>query len=117
VPPLSSSSVAVEKRGVEQAKAYLAEHLAEPMPLMELTTAVSLSPFYLLRTFKHAAGLPLYGYLKQLRVEHVRVLLRRGEPPAPAAAALSFVDQSHLTRRFKAAFGVTPGQYASAQQD
>jgi AraC-like DNA-binding protein len=71
---------------------------------------------YLLRTFKRTVGLPLHGYLNQLRVEHARVLLRRGEPPAPAAA-LSFVDQSHLTRWFKAAFGVTPGQYASAQRD
>jgi AraC-like DNA-binding protein len=114
--PLSSSSVAVEKRGVEQAKASLAEHLAEPVLLMDRATAVGLSPFYLLQTFKHAAGLPLHGYLNQLCVEHARVLLRCDAPPAPAAA-LSFVDQSHLTRRFKAACGVTPGQYASAQRD
>jgi AraC-like DNA-binding protein len=34
-----------------------------------------------------------------------------GEPPAMAAAAAGFADQSHLIRKFKAAYGVTPGQY------
>jgi AraC-like DNA-binding protein len=34
-----------------------------------------------------------------------------GEPPAFAAASVGFADQSHLIRKFKAAYGITPGQY------
>jgi AraC-like DNA-binding protein len=32
---------------------------------------------------------------------------------ADAAAAAGFVDQSHLTRQFKARYGVTPGRWAA----
>ena len=38
-------------------------------------------------------------------------LMREGEPVAEVAAACGFVDQSHLTRAFKRAFGMTPGVF------
>jgi AraC-like DNA-binding protein len=37
-------------------------------------------------------------------------------PPAEVAAAIGFADQSHLTKRFKGAFDITPGQFAQAKQ-
>jgi AraC-like DNA-binding protein len=55
-----------------------------------------------------------HAYLNQIRLERARQLLSAGEPSAQVAAATGFVDQSHLTRRFKGAFGVTPGQYRAA---
>jgi len=81
---------------------------------MDMARTVGLSPFYFLRAFKRATGTPPHSYLYQSRLDHARVLLRRGVTPAQVAAELGFTDQSHLTRRFKAALGVTPGQYASA---
>jgi AraC-like DNA-binding protein len=30
------------------------------------------------------------------------------------AAEVGFVDQSHLIKRFRSAFGITPGQYVAA---
>ena len=101
-----------EKPCVRRAKEYLDEHAAEPIRLDELAAYVGLSPYYFLRSFKRATGLPPHGYLNLLRLQRARALLRTGEPPAAVAAAVGFVDQSHLSRRFKAAFGVTPGQYA-----
>ena len=61
-----------------------------------------------------AHGLPPHAYLLQLRLGHAKRLLAAGEAPAAVAAAVGFVDQSHLSRRFKGAFGITPGQYARA---
>ena len=55
---------------------------------------------------QHASGF--------LRPDHARGLLRRRVPPAQVAAELWLTDQNSLTRRFKAVFGVTPGQYAGA---
>ena len=34
---------------------------------------------------------------------------------ADVAASLGFVDQAHLTRRFKAAYGMTPGRYRASR--
>jgi AraC-like DNA-binding protein len=116
MPPLCVGEAKDETRYVRQAKDYIVAHLDEPVRLTDVAEAVGLSPFYFLRTFKRATGLPPHGYLNQLRLERARAQLRQGEPPAQIAAALGFADQSHLTRRFKAAFGVTPGQYASAVQ-
>lgn len=114
-PRLDLPGALADRRCVGRAKEYLMEHLGEPVRLSDLAHAVRLSPFHLLRTFKLATGMAPHGYLNQLRLERAKFLLRRGEPLADIAAALGFVDQSHFTRRFKAAFGVTPGQYAGAQ--
>ena len=114
VSPIEKSDAAAGKQYVERAKEYMVEHLSEPMRLADLAFTVGLSPFYFLRTFKLATGMPPHSYLYQLRLDQARVLLRRGEAPARVAAELGFTDQSHLTRRFKAAFGVTPGQYVTA---
>jgi len=112
-PRLELPGEVAEKRCVGRAKEYMIEHLGDPVRLSDLAQAVGLSPFYLLRTFKSATGMAPHSYLNQLRLEKAKVLLRRGEPSAGVAAALGFVDQSHLTRRFKAAFGVTPGNYGA----
>jgi AraC-like DNA-binding protein len=108
----TSNAVAGNHYGA-RAKEYMAAHLSERIYLMDMAHMVGLSPFYLLRAFKRATGMPPPSYLYQLRLDHARVLLRRGVTPVQVAAELGFTDQSHLTRRFKAAFGVTPGQYAS----
>jgi AraC-like DNA-binding protein len=55
--------------------------------------------------------LPPHLYQTQLRLRHAKRLMLDGEPPAFAAASVGFADQSHLIRKFKAAYGITPGQY------
>ena len=90
------------------------ERLGEAVRLHELAAAVGLSPCYFLRIFRHATGMPPHAYLNQMRLERARILLRAGEPAAQVAAALGFADQSHLIRRFKSTFGVTPGRYGGA---
>ncbi len=43
-----------------------------------------------------------------------RSLIRRGSSLADAAAAAGFADQSHMTRLFVRAYGVSPRRYALA---
>jgi quercetin dioxygenase-like cupin family protein len=59
-------------------------------------------------------GLPPHGYLTQVRLREARRRLLAGRSPALVAAEVGFVDQSHLIKRFRSAFGMTPGQYVSA---
>jgi AraC-like DNA-binding protein len=115
VPPLALPRAGAERKCVARAKQCIHERVGEQLRLDELAAAAHLSNFHFLRTFKRETGMPPHAYLNQIRLKRARVMLRAGEAPAQVAAALGFVDQSHLTRRFKSAFGVTPAQYRAAQ--
>jgi AraC family transcriptional regulator len=49
------------------------------------------------------------------RINRAKRLILAGEPLAQIATACGFDSQSHLTRGFRTATGVTPGQYRAAQ--
>ncbi|NJB66652.1 AraC-like DNA-binding protein [Desulfobaculum xiamenense] len=90
---------------------YLRTHAAEGVSLDDLAAVAGLSKYHALRVFKAATGLSPHAYLVQRRVELARRAMEDGATPAEAALASGFADQSHMTRRFKAMHGVTPGAY------
>jgi len=82
--------------------------------LDDLARETGRSRFQVNRAFQAATGMPPHRYLTNIRLEQARALLAAGDSPAEVAAAVGFADQSHLSRRFKAAYGVTPGRFQSA---
>jgi len=67
------------------------------------------------RVFRRHHGLSMGGYLRRLKVESACASLARpGASLADVAAGLGFTDQSHFTRTFKAATGLTPGRFRDA---
>lgn len=100
-----------EPVAIRRVRAYIEERLAQPISLDDLALVAELNPEYLIRTFHRAVGLPPHAYLVQMRIERARRLLSAGVPPAGVAAAVGFVDQSHLTRQFKRHLGTTPARY------
>jgi AraC-like DNA-binding protein len=103
-----------EPQAVARAKELLTACLAEPPSLEQLAAAVNLSPFHFARVFRRATGLPPHAWVKQRRIEQARALLKAGCAPVSVAMQLGFADQSHLTRQFKQAYGVGPGEYRQA---
>ena len=107
VPAISS----VDAAAVGCVRDYLHAHVDRAVRVCELAELASMSRFQLTRQFERAFGLPLHAYHLHLRLEESKRRMRTGEPVAAVAANLGFADQSHFHRRFKGAFGVTPGQW------
>lgn len=112
--PPAVPAVGREPQAVERAKRYLEAHAADDVSIATLAQEVGASPFHLIRAFHRAAGLPPHAYQTALRVQKAQAALRAGTPIAQAAVEAGFYDQSHLTRCFKRALGVTPGRYRAS---
>ena len=85
---------AIDIGAVKLARDYLAAHAREQTPAstLELIT----------------------GSLRRLAL--ARTAIESGLPLAEAAAKSGFADQSHMTRQFKRAYGLTPGRWAALQR-
>jgi AraC-like DNA-binding protein len=90
------------------------ERFAEPLLLEDLASALQLTSFQLIGLFKRTIGLTPHAYLTQVRLNNACWLLKRGSPPADAAMASGFYDQSAMNRHFKRCYAITPLQFARA---
>lgn len=102
----------VHRGGIERALEFLHAHFAEPVSLDELAKVAGLSRYRLAHVFREATGVPPHTYLLALRISRARTLLRRGMKSMQVALAVGFTDQSHFTRHFQRAVGLTPARYA-----
>ena len=98
--------------GVTGVRDHLRAHPADGVTLDEMASVARLSKFHLLRAFRRAYGLTPHEYHMQLRLARARRLLAEGRPLSHVTYDAGFADQSHLTRRFKSFFDLTPARYA-----
>jgi AraC-like DNA-binding protein len=98
--------------GVLRVRDHLREHAVSNLTLEELAAVAGLSKFYLVRAFHHAFGLTPHSYQMQLRLARARRLIAEGRPLSHVTYDAGFADQSHLTRRFAAFYGLTPARFA-----
>lgn len=108
---------APEPRAVRWVLELVQARFAEDIDLAELARTVGLSPWHLVRVITRYTGLPPHAHLLNRRCQAARELLRGSDRLADIAAATGFADQSHLTRAFRARFGVTPGAYRKIVQN
>lgn len=102
-------------RAVERARAYLDAHHQRVVASEELEAVTGLDRFEGARQFRRRLGTSPYRYLTLRRLARARALIRSGAALADAAAETGFADQSHMTRQFKAAFGLSPGRWRAMQ--
>lgn len=98
---------------IEELKTYLDDHFDDPhLSLQTLAERFRLTPPHLSTTFKRHMGKNISEHISALRLEKAAHLLCCSDMPIKAiVSAAGYADTSSFIRKFKSAYGTTPGEY------
>jgi len=100
-------------RAIDMVRDFLDANVERVVTSAALEAIAGLSRYAVARHFRVCLGTSPYRYLIMRRLDRVRALIRQGTPLADAALSCGFADQSHMTRHFKRAYGISPGRWAA----
>ena len=83
----------------------------EKITVDEIANAACVSKFHFIRMFSEQVGMTPHQYVLISRINKCKMALESGEKAVDMAMELGFSDVSHLNRKFKSIFGITPNQY------
>lgn len=101
----------IDPRAMRRARDYLDANLDRTVTSAELEAETGQDRYALSRQFRKAHGTSPYRYLMLRRLDRVRSEIAAGASLADAAIGAGFSDQPHMSRCFKANFGLSPGQW------
>jgi AraC family transcriptional regulator len=103
---------ALRRRLVE----WLDARLAQPVTVGEMAAFCALSETHFAHMFRASLGVAPHEWIVARRIERAAALLRSRQAPSldEVARATGHASASHLVRRFKAVWAMTPGQYRAA---
>jgi len=97
---------------LESSLQFLKDNFADQLRLPDVAKKAGFSVPAFSRIFRHATGTSFLAYLRNVRVEHAKMLLRTTNlPTAQIAINCGFQSPHHLIRSFKKVTGHTPGDY------
>ncbi len=102
---------------LESIREYLRAQPGEQVPIAELASMSGVTESHLIRSFHRDYGLPPHAYHMRLRLAAAAELLSSGVSVSTTAFECGFADQSHLSRKFKAVYGMTPATWATSVAD
>jgi len=104
------------RRLICRTKEFLQANLGGAVRLADVAGAVGASPAYLTHVFRRVEGIPLHGYLTQLRLARALEELRDAEDLTMLALSLGFSSHSHFSAAFRRAFDCTPSQFRNSRR-
>ncbi len=99
------------RRLVDRAKAFLGTKWDSAIRLTDVASAIGTSAAYLTDAFRRTEGVPLHGYLVQLRLARALAEIPHSADLAELALRLGFSSHSHFSAAFRRAFGCTPSAF------
>ncbi len=103
----------IDLAAVTAVREYIDAHPTEGVRANLLERIAGLDRWTIARQFRAAFGTSPDRYRTMRRLGVARRAIAAGTPLAEAAAAAGFADQSHMTRQFGRAYGMTPGRFAA----
>jgi len=101
----------VDAVAIERARQFLEAERTRVVHSTELEAITGLTRYEVARQFRLMLGTSPHRYLLGRRLDLARRRIRDGRSLADVAYETGFADQAHFTRRFSAAFGLTPARY------
>jgi AraC-like DNA-binding protein len=107
---------ACDTAAMDRVRRFLDAAMTRVVTSDELEAVSGHRRFSLARQFRQLYGTSPYRYLLLRRLDLVRRQIRAGKPLAQIALDAGFADQSHMTRMFRAAYGLSPSQFRTASR-
>ncbi|MFZ6709468.1 AraC family transcriptional regulator [Undibacterium sp. TC9W] len=104
----AASKLHFDYQAAERAREYIHSAMTDNITLDELADHSGRDRWSLSRDFRLLFGTSPYRYLTMRRLDLVKSLLMQGYTLVNAALAAGFSDQSHMSKHFSKAFGLTP---------
>jgi AraC-like DNA-binding protein len=104
--------IALPNRRMARILKFIAQHFRDPVTVGDLAAEAGCSVSQLQREFRKELGVNPARYLQDIRVGYSRHLLKTTRLTMVAIAnECGFYDQSHFSRIFKSATGISPASY------
>lgn len=97
---------------IRRARLLLEQSYDTPITIEDLSRAVALSPYYLIRAFKHTYRQTPHQYLIQQRIAKAKELLRNTTlPVTEICIAVGFESLGSFSTLFSKVAGISPSAY------
>ncbi|MEN0004588.1 MAG: AraC family transcriptional regulator [Bacteroidota bacterium] len=103
----------IDQNTLKAMDTYIQQHISDPLlSVSKLASAFFMSESTLLRRIKYLTGKTPHQYLKELRLQKARRLLRLGvyATVAEVAQEVGFSNARSFTRSYKQRFGAPPSE-------
>ncbi len=102
---------------IRKIKKYLEQNYVRNITLQDVAEEVNLDKSYLGRLFREECGITVMGYLREIRIEKAKELLRLGMNPGEVAEKTGFGDPAYFAKSFRQATGISPSKYREVKPD
>ncbi|HEV8244583.1 MAG TPA: AraC family transcriptional regulator, partial [Polyangiaceae bacterium] len=114
---VESPTLARQAQGTRQAVSFMREHLAEPLILRQVARIAGFAPEYFCRLFKQQEGTSFTAYLRGLRFERAKQLLKGTELSVDQVQKLAgFRSRTNFFHVFRLLSGTTPIEFRRTLQ-